>query len=62
MLPFWEQLLLWQGVAALHAVVAKYAAKYYTPEETAQLQTAADLLGQLPLRMEQPTKPPVPVQ
>ena len=53
MLPFWEQLLYWQGTAALHAVLAKYAAKYYTPDEQATLQAAADLFGQLPQRLAQ---------
>lgn len=56
-MPFWEQLALYQGLAALHTVIAKYTAKYYTPEETAILQQAADLMGSLPQRLHEGTPP-----
>ena len=48
---FWEQFLLSQASAALHAIVRKYAGKYFTPEENAGADLILDALVDLPNRI-----------
>lgn len=48
---FWEQFLIIQAQAALHAVLQKYAAKYFSTEEQMALNTVADALIDLPRRI-----------
>lgn len=55
---FWEQFLLNQASAALHAVVRKYAGKYFTPEELTASDTVLEALVDLPERIHKaPPKP-----
>ena len=58
-MSFWEQFLLNQASAALHAVVAKYALKYFGPEEQAAVVMTLDALIALPERIhDAQTNPP----
>ena len=58
-MSFWEQFLLNQASAALHAVVAKYASKYFSPYEQGAVTTTLDALIALPERIHNAqTNPP----
>jgi hypothetical protein len=58
---FWEQFAIMQGTSALHVVVRKYGAKYFTPEEMAAADVMLDALTQLPQRIHDAgLKPPQP--
>ncbi len=48
---FWEQFAILQASAALHAVVRKYAAKYFSPEELAAAEVVLDALTEIPARI-----------
>ena len=50
-MSFWEQFLLAQASAAIHAIIARYASKYFTPEEQAAAGLVADAVVQLPERI-----------
>ena len=59
---FWEQFAITQASAALHALVRKYSAKYFTPEEQAATDTVLDAIVDLPQRVHNanPGNPPIP--
>lgn len=48
---FWEQFLISQASAALHAILLKYASKYFTPEEQEALTIISTALIELPQRI-----------
>lgn len=50
-MSFWEQFLLAQASAALHAVIARYAGKYFTVEEQLAAGVVTDALVDLPRRI-----------
>lgn len=47
---FWEQFAILQASAALHAVMRKYASKYFTPEELTAADVVLDALTEIPAR------------
>ena len=48
---FWEQFAILQASAALHAVVRKYAAKYFSPDELNAADVVLDALADIPRRV-----------
>lgn len=49
---WWEQLAIYQGVAALHLIINRYGAEAFTPEELQKINDVADILAQLPLKLQ----------
>ena len=60
-MSFWEQFLLAQASAALHAVIARYAGKYFTLEEQQAANIVTDALVDLPRRIHGGTAHAEPV-
>lgn len=54
---FWQQLLIAQASAAIHAVVRMFGVKYFTPEELAAFDVVVDALVSLPERVHAPNTP-----
>lgn len=59
---FWEQFLLSQASAALHAVEIRYGAKYLTIDEQAAVSVVIDALIDLPRRIQQGGNQPIAMQ
>jgi hypothetical protein len=59
-MSFWEQFLLAQASSAMHAVIARYAGKYFTPEELQATTIVLDALIQLPERIHSAIPKPSP--
>jgi len=60
-MSFWEQFLLAQASSALHAVVSRYAGKYFTHEEQQAANIVIDALVDLPRRINSGTALAEPV-
>jgi hypothetical protein len=58
---FWQQILLSQASAALHAIFLAFGSKYFTTSEQAAVTTVIDALIDLPRRIHSGTPQAVTV-
>ncbi|HET6207811.1 MAG TPA: hypothetical protein VFD98_13440 [Terracidiphilus sp.] len=57
---FWQQILLSQASAALHAIILAFGSKYFTPQELTAAGVVTDALIDLPRRIHEGQAPVAP--
>lgn len=50
-MSLWESFAINQALAALHTIVRRYGAKYFTADELTAFDTSIDALAELPERI-----------